>query len=188
MHGKKGEELENVEEVTIPVLSLLDDKWCDYSLDFVRRMAGEEAPWFLYHCTRGAHFDNYPHERFLGSSPAKHPYKDTILELDDIVGRLVRALSETGQLENTLIFVSSDNGPHMENWPDAAFTPFRCAKGSTWEGGVRVPGIFSWPGTIPGGVISHDVISLTDLLPTFSPSSAAWRCPNLSMTLAASMR
>ena len=47
-------------------------------------------PWFLYHCTRGAHFDNYPHERFLGSSPAKHPYKDTIVELDDIVGRLVR--------------------------------------------------------------------------------------------------
>ena len=81
--------VENVEEVTIPVLSELDDKWATYSLDFVRRMAGQEQPWFLYHCTRGAHFDNYPHERFLGSSPAKHPYKDTIIELDDIVGRLV---------------------------------------------------------------------------------------------------
>ena len=112
-----------------------------YSIEFIRRMAGEDQPWFLYHCTRGAHFDNYPHERFLGSSPAKHPYKDTIIELDDIVGRLVAELEATGQLEDTLVFVSSDNGPEMETWPDAAYSPFRCAKGSTWEGGQRVPGI-----------------------------------------------
>ena len=88
----------------------------------------------------GAHFDNYPHERFLGTSPAKHPYKDTIVELDDIVGRLVAELEATGQLEDTLVFISSDNGPEMETWPDAAYSPFRCAKGSTWEGGQRVPG------------------------------------------------
>ena len=110
-----------------------------------------KQPWFLYHCTRGAHFDNYPHERFLGSSPAKHPYKDTIIELDDIVGRLVDELEATGQLEDTLVFISSDNGPEMETWPDAAYTPFRCAKGSTWEGGVRVPGIVVWPGMIDAG-------------------------------------
>ena len=68
-----------------------------------------------------------------------HPYKDTLIELDDIVGRLSATLQETGQAENTLIWISSDNGPEMETWPDAAYTPFRCAKGSTWEGGVRVP-------------------------------------------------
>jgi arylsulfatase len=148
VHATRGGEAENVEEVTIPVLSLLDEKWCNYSVDFIKRMAKKDQPWFLYHNTRGAHFDNYPHERFLGVSPAKHPYKDALVELDDIVGRLVAALKKTGQLENTLVFISSDNGPHMENWPDAAYTPFRCAKGSTWEGGVRVPGVFSWPGMI----------------------------------------
>ena len=93
VHATRGGETEDVEEVTVPVLSLFDDKWAAYSLEFIRRMAeprpGSRKPWFLYHCTRGAHFDNYPHERFLGSSPAKHPYKDTIIELDDIVGRLV---------------------------------------------------------------------------------------------------
>ena len=52
-------------------------------------MAGDAGPWFLYHCTRGAHFDNYPHPDFLGRSPAKHPYKDALVELDDICGRLV---------------------------------------------------------------------------------------------------
>jgi len=166
VHAAKGGELENVEEVTIPVLSLLDDKWAAYSIDFLRRMAGAGRPWFLYHCTRGAHFDNYPHERFLGTSPAKHPYKDTLVELDDIVGRLVAVLRETGQLENTLIFISSDNGPEMETWPDAAYTPFRCAKGSTWEGGQRVPGVLSWPGMIEPGRASDGLFSQMDLFPT----------------------
>jgi arylsulfatase len=166
VHAAKGGELENVEEVTIPVLSLLDDKWAAYSIDFLRRMAGAGRPWFLYHCTRGAHFDNYPHERFLGTSPAKHPYKDTLVELDDIVGRLVAVLRETAQLDNTLIFVSSDNGPEMETWPDAAYTPFRCAKGSTWEGGQRVPGILCWPGMIEPGRASDGLFSQTDLFPT----------------------
>ncbi len=172
VHAVKGGETENVEEVTIPVLSQLDQKWTDYSLDFIRRMApgsgGAEAgrPWFLYHCTRGAHFDNYPHEDFLGRSPAKHPYKDTIIELDDIVGRLVRELEATGQLEDTLIFISSDNGPEMETWPDAAYSPFRCAKGSTWEGGQRVPGIVAWPGMIEADRATDGLFSQMDLFRT----------------------
>jgi arylsulfatase len=166
VHATRGGEAEEVEEVTIPVLSLLDDKWCEYSEQFIERMAGDERPWFLYHCTRGAHFDNYPHERFLGASPAKHPYKDTLLELDDVLRRLTDVLRETGQAEDTLIFISSDNGPHMETWPDAAYTPFRCAKGSTWEGGVRVPGIFCWPGMIEGGQVSDGLFDFNDIMPT----------------------
>jgi arylsulfatase A-like enzyme len=165
VHASRGGELEEVEEVTIPVLSTLDDRWAEYSLRFIERQA-DQGPWFLYHCTRGAHFDNYPLERFVGSSPAKHPYKDTVIELDDIVGRFSQALMATGQLEDTLFFISSDNGPNMESWPDAAYTPFRCAKGSTWEGGVRVPGIFSWPGMIDPGRRSDGLFSFTDFLPT----------------------
>jgi arylsulfatase A-like enzyme len=166
VHAQKSGVAENVEEVTIPVLSRLDDKWCQYSIGFIQRMAASDRPWFLYHCTRGAHFDNYPHERFLGKSPARHPYKDTLIELDDVLGRLVAALSQTGQLEDTLIIVSSDNGPHMETWPDSAFTPFRCAKGSTWEGGVRVPGLMMWPGVIDAGRQSDGLFDFNDILPT----------------------
>jgi arylsulfatase len=170
VHATRGGDTENVEEVTVPVLSLLDDKWADYSLGFIRRMGAppkeSRQPWFLYHCTRGAHFDNYPHERFLGSSPAKHPYKDTIIELDDIVGRLVAELEATGQMDDTLIFVTSDNGPEMETWPDAAYSPFRSAKGSTWEGGQRVPGIVTWPGMIAADRASDGIFSLMDLFAT----------------------
>ena len=151
---------------SIPVLSLLDEKWCQYSENFIRQQGKSDKPWLLYHCTRGAHFDNYPHEKYLGASPAKHPYKDTLLELDAIMGRLVEALRASGQLEDTLIFVSSDNGPHMETWPDSAFTPFRCAKGSTWEGGVRVPGLMAWPGTIEAGQQSDGLFDFNDMLPT----------------------
>jgi len=166
VRAERGGELENVEEVTIPVLSTLDDKWAAYSVEFIRRMAGESRPWFLYHNTRGAHFDNYPLEKFLGSSPAKHPYKDTVVELDDIVGRLVDALRESGQLEHTLILVTSDNGPEMETWPDAAYTPFRCAKGSTWEGGVRVPAVLAWPGTIDADRATDGLFHFSDFFPT----------------------
>lgn len=178
VHATRGGPTENVEEVTIPVLSQLDDRWCTYSTDFIRRMASGAQPWFLYHCTRGAHFDNYPLERYLGASPARHPYKDTMVELDDVVGRLVRTLEETGQREQTLIFISSDNGPHMENWPDAAYTPFRCAKGSTWEGGVRVPGIVVWPGAIDADRVSDGLFDFGDLFPTcLELAGAAERIP-----------
>jgi arylsulfatase A-like enzyme len=166
VHATKGGTSENVEELTIPVLSQLDEKWCQYSQAFIERMAGRDQPWLLYHCSRGAHFDNYPHERFLGKSPARHPYKDTLLELDEVMGRLVESLRRTDQLEDTLIFVSSDNGPHMETWPDSAFTPFRCAKGSNWEGGVRVPGLMMWPGVIDAGRQTDGIFDFNDILPT----------------------
>jgi arylsulfatase A-like enzyme len=173
VHATRGGGLEAVEEVTIPVLSLLDDKWCTYSERFIESMADADQPWFLYHCTRGAHFDNYPHPDFLGRSPAKHPYKDSLIELDDICGRLVAALEETGQLDETLIVISSDNGPEMETWPDSAYTPFRCAKGSTWEGGVRVPAVIAWPGMVEAGRVSDGLVHLLDLFATAATLAGA---------------
>jgi arylsulfatase A-like enzyme len=178
VHATRGGETENVEEVTLPVLSLLDDKWCEYSVDFIKRMKDGGKPWLLYHNTRGAHFDNYPNEKFLGKSPGKHPYKDTILEMDDVVRRLIEALKESGQEEDTLVFISSDNGPHMENWPDAAYTPFRSAKGSTWEGGVRVPGIFYWPGTIDAGRQSDGLFSFADVFSTAAALAGVEKLPD----------
>src|SRR3990172_3610320 len=97
VHAARGGDVEEVEEVTLPVLSELDDRWCTYSIEFIKKMATGERPWFLYHNTRGAHFDNYPHERFLGASPAKHPHKDALVELGELVGRLVGTLRESGQ-------------------------------------------------------------------------------------------
>ena len=67
-----------------------------------------------------------------------------MVEVDAYVGEIVKALEEAGVLENTFIFITSDNGPQLDSWPDSGYTPFRGAKGSAWEGGVRVPGIAYW--------------------------------------------
>ncbi len=166
VHAKKGGQIEDLDEITIDVCAILDEKWADYSVDFIKKMAKSDKPFFLYHGTRGAHFDNYPNPKFKGKSASKHPYRDVIVELDDIVGRLVKALEETGQLENTMIFVTSDNGPEMESWPDSAYSPFRGAKGSTWEGGMRVPGIAYWKGMIEPGRVSDGLFDLGDLFNT----------------------
>ena len=77
-----------------------------------------------------------------------------MVEVDDIVGRLTKTLEETGQADNTFVFFTSDNGPEEDSYPDSGFTPFRSGKGTTWEGGVRVPGIAYWPGMIKPGRVS----------------------------------
>lgn len=86
--------------------------------------------------------------------------------MDQVFGRLMDALERSGQANNTFVFVSSDNGPNMETWPDSGRTPFRGSKGSTWEGGVRVPGIAYWPGVISGGRQSDGLFDLMDLFAT----------------------
>lgn len=166
VHAAKGGKIEDLEEITIPVHAELDDKWAGYSEQFIKKMAESDKPFFLYHCTRGAHFDNYPNPKFKGKSPAKYPYKDVMMELDDIIGRLVNALEESGQLENTLVIIASDNGPQIEAWPDSGYTPFRCGKWSTWEGGVRVPGIVYWKGMIEPSQVSDGLFDFADLFNT----------------------
>ena len=166
VRAKKGGAVEKVKEIDIEVMRQLDDLLAEYSVNFIKSQKGSKQPFFLYHGTTGVHFDNYPSERWAGKSPAGYPVKDVMVHLDDIAGRLITALKESGQLENTLVFVTSDNGPEMETWPDSAVTPFRGSKGSTWEGGVRVPGIAYWPGMIQPGRESDGLFDLGDLFAT----------------------
>lgn len=166
VHGKAGGEIEKVKEIDIEVLKTLDQDWTDYSVKFLDTMKNSEKPFFLYHCTRGAHFDNYPSKKFAGISPAKTPYRDTMVELDTHLKTLVDTLEKNGQLENTIIFITSDNGPEMESWPDSGYTPFRGAKGSTHEGGMRVPGIVYWKGMVEPGQVSDGLFDLSDLFTT----------------------
>ena len=114
--------------------------------------------------TRAGHFDNYPNEKYAGKSPARTVFSDAMVESDDILGRLVRALEETGQLENTLIVFTSDNGPEGEVPPHGR-SPFRGHKGSSWEGGVRVPTFAYWKGAISPRK-SDGLFDLADLFNT----------------------
>jgi arylsulfatase len=90
-----------------------------------------------------------------------------MIEHDSIVGLLVKTLDELGIANNTIVMYSTDNGPHMNTWPDGAMTPFRSEKNTNWEGAFRVPCILRWPGIIKGGTISNEILAHNDWIPTF---------------------
>ncbi len=89
-----------------------------------------------------------------------------MIEHDQIVGKLLKKLDDLGIADNTIVMYSTDNGPHMNSWPDAGMTPFRNEKNSNWEGAFRVPCMVRWPGVIKPGTVSNEIISHLDWLPT----------------------
>jgi len=89
-----------------------------------------------------------------------------MVEHDKHVGQMLDLLDELGIADDTIVIYSTDNGPHMNSWPDSAMTPFRNEKNSNWEGAFRVPEMIRWPGKIKAGTVSNDIISHTDWLPT----------------------
>ena len=111
----------------------------DYTVRRISELAQGDKPFYLGHSFMKVHADNFPSEEFRGASASKYPYKDAIVEVDAYIGDIVRALDAAGVLENTFIFLTSDNGPQTDGWPDGGYTPFRGAKGTTWEGGTRIP-------------------------------------------------
>ncbi len=161
----------------------------DKSIEFLQRH--KDRPFFLYlaHTMMHVVIDASPKFR---NRTAKGLYADTLEELDAETGRLLQALDDLGLRENTLVLFTSDNGPwsndhekqHAKNeryveWTDGPEIPWgtsgplRGAKGSTWEGGVRVPGIVRWPGAVPPGRTNDTIFSTLDVLPTFAALAGA---------------
>lgn len=178
--GKRGEDNKVVQPIaSIEDLSKVDQIFADYSEDFIRRSVKEDKPFYLIHSFSKVHNDNYVSKGYKGKSPAAFPYKDAVIEVDDIVGRIMALLRELNIDDNTFVFLTSDNGPNEDVFPDAGYTPFRGGKGTTWEGGVRVPGIAYWKGMIKPGRISDGLFDLCDLFNTsLSLAGAADKIPS----------
>jgi arylsulfatase A-like enzyme len=94
------------------------------------------------------------------------PYHDAMIDHDKNVGTVLKALDDLKIADNTFVMYSTDNGPHMNTWPDAAMTPFRSEKNTNWEGAYRVPAMFRWPGRIKAGTVSNEMVAHLDMLPT----------------------
>ncbi|MGZ5043535.1 MAG: sulfatase-like hydrolase/transferase [Methylobacter sp.] len=172
VHCVKGQkQCENTHDLNLTTIKNLDQDWTAYSEKFIQKMAQSKQPWFLYHATRGCHFDNYPNDQYAGKSPARTVYSDCMVEMDDVLARLIKALEDSGQIENTLIVLSSDNGPECEVPPHGR-SPFRGCKGSSWEGGVRVPTFVYWKGMIKPRH-SDGLFDLTDLFNTSASLAGA---------------
>lgn len=167
VEGKKGGDLKILYPLeTAKQMGNVDQDFANWSTDFIKRSVKANKPFYRVHAFAKVHFDNYPGDGFQGKSPSKLPYKDAVMEVDHIVGRLMQTLKETGQENNMLVFFTSDNGPEEDSYPDSGYTPFRGGKGTTWEGGVRVPGIAYWPGMIKAGRVSDGLFDLMDLFNT----------------------
>jgi len=90
-----------------------------------------------------------------------------MVEHDMHVGKFLMLLDELGIANRTIVFYSTDNGPHYNTWPDAAATPFRGEKNTNWEGGWRVPAMVRWPGKIKAGSVTNGIVHHMDWFPTF---------------------
>jgi arylsulfatase len=93
-------------------------------------------------------------------------YNDAMVYHDDTVGAMLKKLDELKLVDNTIVFYSTDNGPHFNSWPDAGITPFRSEKNTNWEGAFRVPAFARWPGKFPAGRTLNGIASHQDWLPT----------------------
>ena len=155
---------ENGKLIDLDYIKDLDKHWMDVSLAFLDKMKGSKQPFYLYHATRGCHFDNYPSDEWAGKSMARTSYSDCMVHMDYVLGRLMEKLEEIGEAENTIVIFTSDNGPECEI-PPRGRTPFRGCKGSSWEGGVRVPTFVYWKGMIAPRK-SDGLFDLADILPT----------------------
>ena len=93
-------------------------------------------------------------------------YFDGMIEHDGHVGQLLKALDDLGIADDTILVYTTDNGPHMNSWPDGGYTPFRNEKNSNWEGAFRVPAMIRWPGHVQPGTMSNGIVSGLDWFPT----------------------
>jgi arylsulfatase len=152
--------------ITRKRMETVEDELLARSLDFIDRSARAGKPFFLWHNTTRMHVWTRLSPRWKDKS-GYGLYADGMMELDHVVGELLRKLDELGIADNTIVLFTSDNGAEIVSWPDGGNTPFKGEKGTTWEGGMRVPGVARWPGVIKPGTIVNDIMSNEDWLPTF---------------------
>ena len=137
------------------------------AIDFIDRANKDDTPFFVWFNATHMHFRTHTKPESLWQAGRwQSPYHDTMIDHDKAVGALLDKLDELGIADDTIVMYGTDNGPHMNSWPDAGMTPFRNEKNSNWEGAYRVPYLVRWPGVIEPGTVCNDIMSHMDWLPT----------------------
>jgi arylsulfatase A-like enzyme len=167
--GRVGQQrIEDTGPLTKKRMETCDDEFVAAAKDFIRRQHGAGKPFFCWVNTTHMHLFTHTKPESLGQAGRwQSPYHDTMVDHDKNVGELLDLLDELGIAGDTFVMYSTDNGPHMNTWPDGAMTPFRDEKNSNWEGAFRVPMAVRWPGHIPAGVVSNEIVQHHDWLQTF---------------------
>ncbi|RPI88037.1 MAG: arylsulfatase [Planctomycetaceae bacterium] len=166
--GKVGKQvIKDTGPLTKKRMETVDDEIADRAAEFIARQAKAGKPFFTWVNFTHMHFRTYAKPESVGQSGRwMSEYTDVMIDHDKNVGTVLKALDDAGVADNTFVMYSTDNGPHMNSWPDAAMTPFRNEKNSNWEGAYRVPCMVRWPGKIKAGTVSNAITSHHDWLPT----------------------
>ncbi len=146
-------------------METIDDESSDAAIDFIKKQHKAGEPWFVWWSGTRMHFRTHVKKELRGIS-GQDEYSDGMVEHDMHIGKFLKLLDELKIADNTIVFYSTDNGPHMNTWPDAAMTPFRGEKNTNWEGGWRVPAMVRWPGHIKAGTWSNEIMHHMDWMPT----------------------
>ncbi|HEY4416965.1 MAG TPA: arylsulfatase [Verrucomicrobiae bacterium] len=167
--GKVGKQkIEDTGALTKKRMETVDDETSAAAIDFIKRQVTAGKPFFCW--WNGTRMHLRTHVRAEHRGVYQHgdsEYIDGMIEHDMTVGTLLKALDDLGIASNTIVVYSTDNGPHMNTWPDGAMTPFRSEKNTCWEGAFRVPCMVRWPGHISPGTVTTEMMSHNDWIPTF---------------------
>jgi arylsulfatase len=145
----------------------VDDETSDRAIDFMQRQQKAGTPFFCWFNSTRMHLRTHVRAEHRGRY--KHgdsEYIDGMIEHDETIGKILKSLDDMGIADNTIVVYTTDNGPHMNTWPDGAMTWFRSEKNTNWEGAFRVPCLVRWPGKIKPGSVTNEMMSHNDWVPT----------------------
>jgi arylsulfatase len=146
-------------------METIDEEFLAGAKDFIDRQAKASKPFFCWFNSTRMHVFTHLKKESVGKT-GKGIHADGMAEHDGHVGQLLQLLDDLKIADNTIVLYTTDNGAEIALWPDGAMTPFRGEKGTTWEGGFRIPMMVRWPGVIKPGTEYNDIISLIDWFPT----------------------
>jgi arylsulfatase len=166
------QKIEDTGPLTKKRMETIDDETSDRAIAFIREQQKAGKPWFVWWNGTRMHFRTHVKQEHTGiAGPDGDEYHDGMVEHDMHVGRFLELLDELGIAKDTIVFYSTDNGPHYNTWPDAGTTPFRSEKNSNWEGAYRVPAFVRWPDRFPAGTTLNGIVAHEDWLPTFAAAA-----------------
>jgi arylsulfatase A-like enzyme len=157
--------IEDTGPLTTARMPTVDEEFLGAAKDFIGRQARANRPFFVWFNSTRMHVFTHLKQASLGKT-GKGIHADGMVEHDGMVGELLQQLDDLGITDNTIVLYTTDNGAEIALWPDGAMTPFHGEKGTTWEGGFRIPMMVRWPGVVKPGTQYNDVISLIDWFPT----------------------
>ena len=167
MEGRSGETARNVEVYDLEMRRRIDAELVARSNDFMRRQSKRKKPFFLYVPLTQLHYPTIPHRDFIGKT-GWGEFADSMAEMDHRVGQILDEIDALQLREDTVVFFGSDNGPEFRRpWRGTA-GPWVGTYHTAMEGSLRVPFMLRWPGRVPAGAVTDEIVHVTDLYPTLA--------------------